>query len=396
MTQTAFINMTVRLTLIYAAAFCISIIAVAIVTDGVVVSETGVVGGDFLAFYTAGDFARAGEALSAYDYDAFDARLKELAPLGELGMMWQYPPAMFFITAPFAMLPYKLSYLIWSALGWSALLLALRSLDIRGPAFWLLGFSVVCVSVIDNGQISLATAALLFLSVYDPKRRWLAAGIAAGLLTIKPQLGLLLPLAFAAAGAWRTIAVAALVAVMLHAPSYLVFGAEGWREFFHAAARLNADVTGPGQHTPPNGMTTLFGQLRVLGAPSQIAVAAQYMLTAALVAVVALVWRRPGDALGKAALICAGAIVASPYAYSYEMAVLLLPALYMAREAGDYRAPQALFVIGATVWLALGALAPEIFGLQRPFAISAAAFGLVLWSVTNGRRPVSSPAMTAA
>ncbi|WP_375204472.1 glycosyltransferase family 87 protein [Hyphococcus sp.] len=378
MTQQAFLNMAVRLTLVYAALFCGTLIVGAVITPGLVVSETGVIGGDFLAFYTAGDFALNGNALAAYDFAAFDASLKERAPLEALGMMWQYPPTMFFIAAPFALLPYKASYLLWCAMGWGALLWSLRALQFRGHAFWLMGFSVLCVNVVDNGQISLVTAALLFLSVYDPKRRWLVAGAAAGLLTIKPQLGLLLPLAFMAAGAWRTIAVAAATAMLFHMPSVLVFGFEGWGEFLEAAARLNADVVGPGLHTPPQGMTTLFGQLRALGAPAAPAVAAQYGLAVAIMIVVGLVWRRSEDALGKAALLCAGAVLASPYAYAYEMAVLILPAAYLARQAADYRAPEALWVMGGAILMMVAAALPPPPGLQIAFVISAAAFVMTL------------------
>lgn len=393
MTQDAFLRTAVRLTLIYAAAFCGAVLYVTATTQGLVISETGVVGGDFLAFYTAGDFARSGDALAAYNFETFDAKLKELAPLEQLGMMWQYPPTMFFMTAPFAYLPYKISYVLWCAGGWAALLLALRALDFRASAFWLLGFSVVCVNVVDNGQISMATAALLFLSVYDPKRRWLVAGIAAGLLTIKPQLGLLLPVAFAAAGAWRAIAAAALTALILHAPSLLIFGVDGWRDFFAAVARLNADVVGPGLHTPPTGMTTLFGQLRMWGAPSSLAVGAQYVLALAVMAVVAVVWRRPGDRLGKAALVCSGAIIAAPYAYAYEMTALLLSGAYLARSATTLASPHMALVVAASLCLMLKPFAGGVFGLQWPFLISALAFGFTLAQLL---RPAAAPAGLAA
>ncbi|WP_428407003.1 glycosyltransferase family 87 protein [Hyphococcus sp.] len=378
MTQEAFLNMAVRLTLVYAAIFCGALVVGAVTTPGVVAGGTGVIGGDFLAFYTAGDFARHGEALQAYDFAAFDAKLKERASLEAIGMMWQYPPTMFFIVAPFAWLPYKASYFLWIATGWGALLLSLHALNFRGRAFWLLGFSVICVSVAAWGQISMATAALLFLSAYGPKRRWLVAGVAAGLLTIKPQLGLLLPVAFMAAGAWRTIAVAAVTAVLFHAPSFLVYGVDGWRDFLSAAARLNADVVGPGLYTPPQGMATLFGQLRALGLAGPIAAGVQYIFAAAIMIVVGLMWRRSDDALARAALLCAGAILAAPYAYGYEMTVLLLSAAYLARQAADYRAWQARFVICTTLVVMLFAALPPIGALQITFLVSAAAFAMTL------------------
>jgi hypothetical protein len=387
MTQLELLKSATRLSVIYAVAFCATIVATLILLDGIVLTEDGVVGGDFLAFYTAGTFASAGDALAAYDFNAFDAKLKELAPLEHLGMMWQYPPAMFFVLAPFALLPYKVSFAVWCGLGWTALLLALRTLDFRGYSLLALAFSPLCVTVIDNGQISLATTALLILSAYDPKQRWLMAGLAAGLLTLKPQLGILLPIAYLMCGAWRTIFVAALTAMVLHSVSLIVFGVEGWRDFLFAVARLNADVTSAGLHTPPEGMTTLFGQLRMLGAPSSFAVPTQYTFSVMIVITVALVWRRSSDTLGKAAMVCAGAILATPYAYGYEMAALVLPAVYLARGVSSVRSPMALYLIGSGVVLALSPVMSSSWIIQAPFVISVSAFGLVLYSLLQTKAP---------
>ena len=381
MTHPAFMAMATRLTLIYAATYCATVFAAAFLTDGLVLTEKGVVGSDFLAFYTAGDFAREGAALRAYDFEAFDARLKARAPLEQLGMMWQYPPTMFFILAPFALLPYKAGYVLWIAAGWAALLLALRHVEIRGRALVLLGLSPLCVVVVDNGQIAMGAAALVFVAAYRPKERWLAAGVAAGLLTIKPQLGLLLPLVYLAGGAWRTIAVAAATAVVFHAPSVLVFGLEGWGEFIAAAARLNADVTGPALHTPPNGMATLFGQLRVMGAPSAVALPAQYVFSALAALAVVAGWRRTGDPLARMALVSAAAALVSPYAYGYETPLLIGAAALIARQADSYRSPAAIALIAVALYIILTPAAPELLGAATQFPLFFAAFASTLMIV---------------
>ena len=377
-TKDAIIRLADRAFVIFAVIYVGAIAFVALSVDGVVFSQSGVIGGDFLAFYTAGEFALSGNALGAYDQSLFDASLKSHAPLDRLGMMWQYPPTMFFITAPFALLPYKFSYLAWCLAGWSALYLALRSVGFRDRNLRLLALSPLCLFVFDNGQISLVTAALLILASYAPKRRWLIAGIAAGLLTIKPQLGILLPLAFAAVGAWRTILVAAITAILLHMPSMLIFGAEGWRDFIFAVARLNTDFTGQGALTPPQNMTTLFGQLRVLGAPADVALHAQYAAAAAIAASVVIVWKRQGSALSKSAILCAGAILAAPYAYGYEMAALLIPAVVIVKAAQWPTSRLSIYIVACWGLLILG---PSIIGdspINLPFVISASAFAVTL------------------
>jgi|GEM_PF-4499067 len=133
MTQPELMKMADRLSVLYAVLF-VGIIAVAtIAADGFAYSDSTVVGGDFLAFYTAGQFALSGEALSAYDFALFDARLQETSGLELLGMMWQYPPTVFFLTASLALASYKISYFLWLLTGWSTLAFALRSSAYTAP-----------------------------------------------------------------------------------------------------------------------------------------------------------------------------------------------------------------------------------------------------------------------
>lgn len=377
MTQSTFLRIADRVTIAYAVAFILTAVVIMLTTPGIVFTQNGIVGGDFLAFYTAGAFTLSGDALSAYDLTAFDERLKEHAPLPALGMMWQYPPTVFFLTAPFALLPYKLSYVLWCALGWASLVFALRHIGLSGRALRLAAFSVLCLNVFDNGQISLFTAALLFLAAYDPKNRWLIAGIAAGLLTIKPQLGILLPVAYLATGAWRTILVAIVTAVVLHSPSLLFYGLGAWQDFALSVIRLNADVTGGGHHAPPDAMTTLFGQLRMFGAPANIAMKAQYVMTATIIIMTAWVWRKSDDPLGKAALIGAGAILATPYGYAYEMAALLLGAVYLARQGTSLFSPARLFLIGAWMMIVTTPIIENLFVFQTPFLLSVMGFAVI-------------------
>ena len=319
MSKTNFIKMADRLSVLYPAIFLGVIAATTIAADGIAMSTSAIVGGDFLAFFTAGQFAVSGDALSAYDFAEFDARLQENTGLTVHGMMWQYPPTVFFLTAPLALAPYKVSYILWVLAGWLAFAQTLRYLGLRGATLRVLIFSPLCVAFITYGQLNFLTASLLLLASFEPRRRWLVAGIAAGLLTIKPQLGILIPFAFLAVGAWRTIAVAALTAVVLHTPSLLVFGLDGWREFLTAVGRLNADITTNALLTPPQGMTTLFGQLKMLGVDGALAINIQYVATACLAVLVTVVWRRSFSAAGKSAFLVAAAMLAAPYAYGYEM-----------------------------------------------------------------------------
>ena len=377
MNNAQFIRFADRASIAYATVFVITIIISAFATGGLTVGARGIVGGDFLAFYTAGDFALKGDAAAAYDFAAFDAALKSRAPLEQVGMMWQYPPAMFFLVAPFALLPYKLAYLLWIFAGWSVLGWSLRNIGFRGETLRILLCSSLCVSVFSYGQISTLTAGLLFLAAYNPKARWLVAGIAAGLLTLKPQLGLLLPFAFLALGAWRTIGVACATTALIHAPTLLIFGTESWSAFMDAAFRFKAEISGAAVLTPPRGMTTMFGQLKLMGFSGETAMAAQAAASTALAALTVLVYRKSVDPLAKAAFLSAAAILAAPYAYGYEMTALLLAGVYLARMAETPLSPLGGALIAAWVFIAARPLFEELAMLNTAFALSAGAFVMV-------------------
>lgn len=365
-----------RLSLAFWVASLLALLAVVATADDLAASARGIIGGDFLALYTAGEFFLRGEALAAYDQARFDAALRTHASLEEFGLMWQYPPVAFFFTGALALLPYKLAYVGFMAISFGALYGALRHVGVAGRTLRLIVFSPVTLLVFVSGQVSFVTGALIALAAFAPDRRWLIAGVAAGLLTFKPQLGVLIPIAYAAIGAWRAVAVAAVVGALLHAPAFAAFGLEGWRTFLVAVNRLYADVAGAGVATPPLNMTSLFGQLRALGVDSGVSIFAHQVAVLAIVGALIVVWRSKADDLAKAACLGAGAALASPYAYAYEMTALLLAAAHLGRFAFAGARLSPVGVALAVGWVA-AAMGPSLLKDQAilyPFFLSAAAF----------------------
>lgn len=378
-----------RLAIIYGALFFIMTLVLTWVAPGLGYGAKGVVGGDFLAFYTAGDMTLDGRALEAYEFEAFDTALQTRVANGHLGMMWQYPPAMFFLVGLLALMPYKVSLWLWIFSTAAVFVWALQRLvrsatpefkDQRLATLLILS-SPVCLMVMTSGQISLLTAALLMTAAFRPNTHWLLAGLAAGVLTVKPQLGVLIPLAYFVAGAWRAFGVAAVTAAALHMISILVFGPETISAFFNAVVRLQSDVAGSGTHTPPVNMTTLFGQLRYWQVPSSIAMLLHSLLAAFVFVCVTWLWRRQaprdGSALYLAALTGAGAILVTPYAYAYEMAALVPAALWLVFRSG--RDPRVSIVILTAAWslLTLRQFVPLDALVQMPFLVSISAFVLL-------------------
>ncbi|WFU41922.1 glycosyltransferase family 87 protein [Bradyrhizobium sp. CB82] len=72
------------------------------------------------------------------------------------------------------------------------------------------------------------------------------AGICLGLLTYKPQYGLLFPLVLVARGEWKVFVAAAITAISVALASMLVFGAESWAAFFHWMPMISKAVLSEG------------------------------------------------------------------------------------------------------------------------------------------------------
>ena len=248
-----------RMGILLGVLFLATRLIASLVTQGLEIAPGAVIGGDYLAFYSASDLVLQGRALDAYDQAAFDAALQSHLASDNLGLLWQYPPVLFFLIAPLALLPYKLSYWLWMVATAAILALALRRLTREvqpqlgdsNLTLWVLMASPIIVGVFVNGQISLLTTALLITAAYRPKTHWVLAGVCAGLLTIKPQLGVIIPFAYLAVGAWRTFGVAALVAITIHGLSAVVIGAESLPAFLSALDRIQTQVATGGADTPP-------------------------------------------------------------------------------------------------------------------------------------------------
>jgi hypothetical protein len=168
------------------------------------------VGHDFLAFYTAGAFLNDHRSHDLYDLDrvrAFqdDLAAREHLELGQsFGPFWN-PPFYAWVFAPLARLPYPTALDAWEAFNLVCLFVAIRLLTrLLQPAPrtvtllvpLLLLTSMPLIQAFTHGQNT--PGSLLLLAIVANlwrARRAFPAGLVAGLLLYKPQLGALVALA---------------------------------------------------------------------------------------------------------------------------------------------------------------------------------------------------------
>jgi hypothetical protein len=91
-------------------------------------------------------------------------------------------------------------------------------------------------------------------------------------------------------------------------------------------------------------MQTVFTQAMRLGAPTPLAAGLQVAAAAVAAAIVAVVWRSKRDVETKFAVLTACAPFATPYLYGYDMCLLILPIVWLARRGAPL--PWERLVIG--------------------------------------------------
>ena len=326
-----------RLVLAFFAALYIAVAALMwgelIVTSDDLFTRAGpIIGGDFIVFQHAATRAGDPDMAALYEMTSLKAELQARYPgRGEMNFGWMYPPTMFLLVAPFGDAPYLAAYAGWIASFGAIFLIVLYRL---WADRWAMFFAVSAppfFQALITGQNGLLTASLLALAGGFADKRPIIAGVAAGLLTVKPQLGILIPFAFAAAGCWRAVLWAAATALTLAALSVVAYGPALWAAFLDGLFTHGGRLATEG--FPFEKLVTPFSFVMMLGAPPAAAGAAQTLSALMLAAYVAFVWRRIKDADLRLASLSTAALMATPYAFYYEFVIALPAMVVIARRA---------------------------------------------------------------
>jgi glycosyl transferase family 87 len=292
---------------------------------------------DFGVWWAAGMQALHGDPAALYDLGEFAKIQAALFRPGEAFYPnWpSYPPTFFLVLAPLALLPYRYAFITWDVvtlLGCVAVVYlivrrrAAIALSLAAP------FTAWNLIAAQNGFL---TASLLGASLLSLKRRPVLAGVFLGCLTYKPQYGILFPVALLASHQWRAIASAAVTAALLAAASIALFGAAAWAAFPHGFAVQSEMSLGADPDSNWVYLQTVYGLIRSLHISARLAWLAQGLATLGTAVIVWVVWRSRVSHSLKAAILSAAALIATPYAFAYDMAAIVIPAAFLARDQLD-------------------------------------------------------------
>ncbi len=279
------------------------------------------VGRDFVNTWVGGELALTRNPQTHFSVDAYNALLAEKLGGRYPLHIWSYPPHLLLLTWPLALMPYMMAYVLYCLVGLIGYLAVVTDGQRRADHLLLLTLAPAVTVNIWCGQNGFVTTALLVGGLIVLDRRPILAGALFGVLSIKPQVGVLLPLMLALTGRWRTIVAAVITIVMLMALTNLAFGPDVWTAYMNDAMPVQTKVFLRDYENFMVHMPTAFMNARVAGLSLSFAAGLQALLSlCSAIAVAWTFWRRRDIDLSNALLVTATFLV-TPYAFNYDMVV---------------------------------------------------------------------------
>lgn len=351
---------------ILVVAYPVTIVGWGIMSPDLVTMAGIPFGSDFITFWAASHLALSGEPAAAFDMARIVAAEKTAVPANDGIFLWHYPPSFQLLILPLSLLPYLAAYFLWALSTLAVLAVVVRRF---APSPFTLPLLVTFTGTFFNffhGQNGFLTAALFGGGMLLLRSRPVIAGILLGLMSYKPQFGLLIPIALICGRQWTAFAAATLSTLALAGTSWAVLGGDVWIAFWKNLPFVQ-EILAQGRLPWPK-IPSVFVGLRTLGLNTNAAYAGQGMVAAFVAITIAWIWRhQSGSRLAIAALM-AGTPLMSPYVFDYDLALLAIPIAILAWDgvergwhAGDrevlvlaFFAPALVSSIGYAITLQLG------------------------------------------
>ena len=282
---------------------------------------------------------------------------------------WVYPPSYLLPMLPFGLLGFAWSYAVFqlatAALLGAALWVGADRPNARGfvIAASLLGPAAAINAAV--GQNAFLTAALLVGGFRLLRNRPALAGVVLGLLTVKPQFWLMIPVALAAARAWEALAWSVLAGAALAAASLVVFGVECWQQWVDLALNSYGDPAAKWVEFGRIAGDSVYACIVNAGLPEGLANAAQDMAVVIGAGLVYRAFRLPLPQDLRIAVVLACTILAAPHSSIHETVLLATAAALWIAEMAQRRLPLSGWAVPLALWLTPFVNPPQIRAVGR-------------------------------
>jgi hypothetical protein len=351
---------------------------------------------DFGCFWSGAIATLTGNASEVYNYSYFsDLQVSLFGAQVAAGQAfhWLYPPTFLIYIIPLGTLPFLAAYVVWILSTFSLSLVGLRKTTQKpltvllavapGPVLW----------TVRLGQTGFLAVGLMSLSLAVIEKRPLVGGMILGLLSYKPQLGILFPIVLVSTGHWRAVLGAGFSCIALGTATTWLFGVGIWTEFLQSIAYADPRLM-PARNILPN-LQTAYGLAIWAGASVVSARTTAIIVGLGTTLLTCLIWRRPVSNSLKAAAISSGALIATPYLLPYDLTILAVPVTFLLKEVRSTGVSIGECVILSFGWLLLFAMVMPVgpivnillFGLICHRAFFAGSGGVALPNKIECDRP---------
>jgi hypothetical protein len=299
--------------------------------DGLIDAVGKPIGTDFLAFYAGSHLALMNDAAAAYDSERIRAVEAAVIGIEPPPLYWLYPPTYFLFVFPLAQFPYLVALAGWVMVTGMTYLFVIRK-TFPGPVT--VGLTLAFPGTLQNllqGQNGFLSGALLGGGLLLAQRQPFIGGMILGLMSFKPHLAALIPIALIAGRQWRALLGAITGGCALIAISIFAFGWEIWETYVQKMLFAGQLLEGGG--APLFKVPTTFSFARMLGLDLDIARGMQAVVSFTMVLVVVWIWSRPKIEWSlKAAALATSCLLFTPSAYDYDLAILAIPIAWTAHH----------------------------------------------------------------
>lgn len=331
------LRIVIPLVIVGVLAYTLPVVAL---VHGLLAEETllSLVNRDFVNYWMGGRMVLAGQHLDLFTQSTYFGYLTALFGSEYPIHNWGYPPHSLLLFWPLGFLEYRAGLVVFLfatfALFVAAVCVFRKTYAPQSNlTLLLLVIFSYAMMMVDTAQNGFLTSALLLLGLGLMHRSPMLAGLSFALLTIKPQLGLLIPVILLIDRNWTTIAWATAFSALLIVLSALVFGVESWQAYLSETITYQRYVMTNWSGIFLPMMPTVFGSARTLGYIPDTAYLAQWLTSAVGLGLVLWLLLTVRHRLAKAFAVCCGTFLVSPYGFNYDMGALAVCAALLLSSA---------------------------------------------------------------
>jgi alpha-1,2-mannosyltransferase len=348
------------------------------------------IGRDFLNTWMGGRSALAEGPAAWFDFRVYNDLLRALIGITE-SYFWSYPPHILLFIWPFGLMPYFPAFVLWTLGGFALFLYAATSGGVERKHLLFVAVAPAVAVNVFIGQNGFFTAALLIFGLINLDRRPVLAGVLFGVLTVKPQLGLLLPVVLAVSGRWRTIGSAAATTAALVAATSWLYGADIWIAYLRNVVPVQHFLQEHGDGMLFLQNPSAFYAGRLIGLPIALDWVLQAIVSAAALAAVIWTFRRRRDPVLSMALLIVATFLFTPYSLNYDMVVLACVCGLLRQREGNE--PIDHYLIVALWTLPLTMMLAGLIHIPLALPVLSAFAARLVWLLarSEARLPVDRP-----